>query len=110
MAVKAVRSRLIAPATTLPSALVRVTRWNQPSRTSTRTGVVGTTSDAAFAGVYVSDGADGASAAPWDGLFDLPMQAASAPGATTPTASAVRARRRFIGGNGLAGLTCSKDT
>ncbi len=48
---------------------------------------------------------------PWDALFDFPMQAASAPGATTPTASAVRARRLFMcGGTGAKtgpGLTCS---
>src|SRR6478752_5837363 len=107
---KDVRSWLMPPATTLPSALVSVTRWNQPSRTSTRTCDVGTTSEAAFFGVKVSDGLDGAGAAS-DGAFDLPLHAASTPGATTPTANAVRARRLFrCGGVGSTvgpGLTCS---
>ena len=45
-----------------------------------------------------------------EGLPALPLQAASAPGATTPTARAVRTRRRLIDGKGLAGLTWNQGT
>src|ERR1700760_3621111 len=45
-----VRSRLSAPATTLPDELVNATCWNQPSRTSTVIGAVGNTSVVLSAG------------------------------------------------------------
>ena len=45
-----VRSLLNTAATTLPSALVSVSFWNQPSVTSTPTLLVGTTSVAPLAG------------------------------------------------------------
>jgi hypothetical protein len=56
------------------------------------------------------DGPAGAAGASADGLLILLPQAASAPGATTPTASAVRTFRRPIDGNGLAGLTWTQGT
>ena len=64
MTVNSVRSRLSAPATTLPFAFVRLTRWNQPSETLTPMGAVGTTSVVESAGSNFSDGADGALASP----------------------------------------------
>ena len=67
-------------------------------------GAVGTTSAVASAGSYFSDGAGGAIASPALGAEAL-EQAAKAPGATIPTANAVKARRRVIDGSGSAGLT-----
>jgi len=78
-----------------------------------RTGATGATSLAALAGWYLMDGADGAAGASADGLPTLLPQAASTPGATTPTARAVRARRLVtdgIEGTALAGLTWTQGT
>jgi hypothetical protein len=93
----------------LPLELVNATRWNHPSRTSTETGAVGTTSVAALTGRKIKLGAGGGfglSAC----LLDPLKQAASTFGANTPTASADIARRRLIGGGTLALLTTDKDT
>ncbi len=101
-----VRSWLSTPATALPAEFVNATRWNHPSRTSTLTRAVGTTSWAASAGRKVKLGAGGGfgfSAC----LLAPPKQAASRFGANTPTASADMARRRLIGGGTLAVLTTS---
>jgi hypothetical protein len=108
--VNAVRSRLSAPATTLPSELVSVTFWNQPSVTSTLTGAVGDTSSAESAGSNFIEGAAAADCSPVEGSPDRVAQAARAPGATTPTARAVKARRLLIDGIGSAGLTWTKRT
>ena len=90
-----------------------MTRWNQPSLTSTPTGAVGTTSAVELAGSNVIDGAGGALASP-DVVADRFEQAAKAPGAMTPTARAVRARRRLkCGGfasNAGPGLTWIQGT
>jgi hypothetical protein len=60
------------------------------------------------------DGAAGAAGASPDGLPIVLVQAANAPGATTPTARAVRARRRLtFDGIGVAfgpGLTWNQGT
>jgi hypothetical protein len=58
----------------------------------------------------VMDGAAGAEGACADGFLIVLPQAASAPGATTPTARAVRTCRRLIDGKGLAGLTWTQGT
>jgi hypothetical protein len=100
---------LSAPATTLPSGFVSATRWNQPSLTSTPTGAVGTTSPVESAGENFNDGVGGALASPTEGAERF-EQAAKAPGAITPTANAVKARRRLIDGIRSAGLTWIQGT
>ena len=86
-----------------------MTRWNQPSLTSTPMDSVGVTSAVAVAGSNFSDGEGGGLAAPGV-IADRFEQAAKAPGAITPTASAVKARRRFIDGCGSTGLTWIQGT
>jgi hypothetical protein len=61
------------------------------------------------AGSNFSDGAVGALASPGV-VADRFEQAAKAPGAMTPTASAVKARRRLIDGIRSAGLTWIQGT
>src|ERR1700761_8803140 len=91
-----VRSRLSAPATTLPEELVNATCWNQPSRTSTLIAAVGTTSVVLSAGRNVTLTSAGGLAFS-DCLLDPPKQAANTLGARMPTARVVRARRRVTG-------------
>ena len=91
-----------------------MTRWNQPSLTSTPMGAVGVTSAVELAGSNFIDGAGGAVASPAVVVADRFEQAAKAPGAMTPTARAVRARRRLICGgfasNAGPGLTWIQGT
>src|SRR5271157_3336759 len=102
-------SRLRAPATTLPAELVSATCWNQPSRTSTLIGVVGSTSVVLSAGRNVTL-ASGGGLAFSDCLLDPPKHAANTLGAKTPTARVVRARRRVTGERSRAVLTTQQDT
>jgi hypothetical protein len=75
-------------------------------------GAVGTTSALESAGWNLNDGLGGALASP--GVVAVRFeQAASAPGATSPTASAVKARRLEtdgIEGTASAGLTWTQGT
>src|SRR5271166_4223574 len=102
-----VRSRLSAPATTLPDELVNATCWNQPSRTSTVIGAVGNTSVVLSAGRNVTLTSAGGLAFS-DCLLDPPKQAASTFGAKMPTARVVKARRRFTGVRPRAVATTQK--
>src|SRR6201996_1543525 len=102
-----VRSRLRLPATALPAELVNATCWNQPSRISTLTGVVGRTLAVLSAGrnvIVASAGGLAFSAC----LVDPPKHAANTLGARTPTARVVRARRRVTGEGSRAVLTTSR--
>src|ERR1700751_3484732 len=100
--VETVRSRVSAPATTLPVEFVNATRWNQPSRTSTLIGAVGATSLAASVGRNFSSGAAGGfdCSACW---LNPPKQEANRFGAMIPTARVVKARRRLTDGRPRAG-------
>src|SRR5271157_778174 len=100
-------SRLRAPATTLPAELVSATCWNQPSRTSTLIGVVGSTSVVLSAGRNVTLASAGGLAFSAC-LVDPPKHAANTLGAKTPTARVVRARRRVTGERRRAVLTTSR--
>src|ERR1700761_1546405 len=91
-----VRSRLSAPATTLPEELVNATCWNQPSRTSTVIGAVGNT-PVVLSPVRNVRLTSAGGLAFSDCLLDPPKQAASTFGAKMPTARVVKARRRFTG-------------
>src|SRR5271156_2329897 len=104
-----VRSRLSAPATTLPDELVNATCWNHPSRTSMLIGVVGSTSVALSAGRNVTL-ASGGGLAFSDCLVDPPKQAANTLGAKTPTARVARARRRVTGEKPRAVSTTNQHT
>src|ERR1700691_4310745 len=104
-----VRSRLSAPATTLPDELVNATCWNQPSRTSTLIGVVGSTSVVLSAGRNVTL-ASGGGLDFSHCLVDPPRQAANTLGAKTPTARVARARRRVTGEKPRAVSTTNQDT
>src|SRR5580692_7615183 len=102
-----VRSRLRAPATTLPAELVSATCWNQPSRTSTLIAAVGSTSVALSAGRNVILASAGGLAFS-DCLADPPKHAANTLGAKTPTARVARARRRVTGEGSREVLTSSR--
>src|SRR6201996_2820683 len=102
-----VRSRLSAPATTLPEELVNATCWNQPSRTSPVIGAVGNTPVVLAAGRNVRLTSAGGLAFS-DCLLDPPKQAASTFGAKIPTARVVKARRRVTGVRPRAVFTTQK--
>src|ERR1700722_11664151 len=104
-----VRSRLRAPATTLPAELVSATCWNQPSRTSTLIAAGGSTSVALSAGRNVILASAGGLAFS-DCLADPPKHAANTLGAKTPTARVARARRRVTGEKPRAMSTTNQDT
>src|ERR1700727_1219663 len=104
-----VRSRLSAPATTLPAELLNATCWNQPSRTSTLIDAVGNTLVALSAGRNVTAASAGGLAL-FDCLVDPPKHAANTLGAKTPTARVVRARRRVTGDKPRALSTRVQDT